>query len=189
MGPLIIISGPSGSGKSTLVRRLLATDLPLQLSVSATTREPRPNETHGVDYFFWTKQQFRTAIAENNFLEYAEVFGNLYGTPRQSVNELRKKGIGVILEIDVQGARQVRKECPDVVSIFLKAPNVEEYENRLRSRKTESEEKIQRRLREAAQEEAEAKYYTHVIINDLLDRAFEELQSIIVKLLPGENYA
>src|SRR4051794_1735216 len=118
-GPLIILSGPSGSGKSTIVARLLqAADSPLRLSVSATTRPPRPGERDGVHYHFWTRERFQREIEAGGFLEWAEVFGNYYGTPRSEVEPFRARGVGVILDIDVQGAAQVRAQCPDAVSIF-----------------------------------------------------------------------
>jgi guanylate kinase len=186
-GPLIILSGPSGSGKSTVTGRLLArADPPLRLSVSVTTRPRRGSEREDVHYHFWTREQFERGIAEGKFLEYAEVFGNYYGTPREEVEPHRERGVGVILEIDVQGAAQVRRHCPDAVAIFLHvAPGgVEEelrvLEARLRGRATESEEVIRRRLATARQELLRAGEYDYQVLNDDLDRAVAEIRAIIV---------
>lgn len=182
-GPLIIISGPSGSGKSTIVSRLLEEEGPrLRLSVSATTRAPRPGEVDGQHYHFWTRERFQREIAAGSFLEWAEVFGNLYGTPKAEVEPYRERGIGVLLEIDVQGAAQVRAACPDAVSIFLKAPSLEVYEERLRRRGTESEEVIRRRVEEARRELAHAGEYDYQVVNDDLERAVRATREIIHQL-------
>src|SRR5437879_2883416 len=132
-GPLIILSGPSGSGKSTVLARLLEqTDLPLHLSVSATTRKPRPGEIDGVHYYFWTRQRFLGEKDAGAFLEWAEVHGQYYGTLKEEVEPYRAGGKGVILDIDVQGAGQVRGLCPDSVSVFLRTSSLDAYEERLR---------------------------------------------------------
>src|SRR5947199_5185004 len=134
-GPLIILSGPSGSGKSTVIRGLLADPPgPLRLSVSATTRPPRAGEHDGVEYHFWTRERFEQELASGAFLEHASVHGNYYGTLRAEVEPYLHEGRGVILDIDVQGADQVRRKCPEHVSVFLLAPSLEEYERRLRRR-------------------------------------------------------
>ena len=139
MGPLIIISGPSGSGKSTIIRRLLDENtFPLHLSVSVTTRQPRINEQPGVHYHYYTVPEFLDAKEKNEFLEWAEVHGNYYGTLENEVTQYREIGEGVILDIDVQGCAQVRKRCPDVVSIFIRPSRFETLERRLRTRHTES---------------------------------------------------
>src|SRR5262245_30571835 len=136
-GPLIILSGPSGSGKSTIIARLLAAgDLRLRLSVSATTRPPRPGEKDGQPYYFWRPEQFEKELAAGGFLEWAKVVGNYYGTLLREVTPYREQGIGVLLDIDVQGWEQVRKSCPEAVSIFLKPPSQEVLEQRLRARST-----------------------------------------------------
>jgi guanylate kinase len=184
-GPLIIISGPSGSGKSTIVRRLLKEEGPrLRLSVSATTRERRKGEVAGRHYHFWTREQFQRAIDDGAFLESAEVFGNLYGTPRSEVDPFRDRGEGVLLEIDVQGAEQVRRACPDAVSIFLRAPSLEVYEERLRRRGTESEEVIRRRVEGARRELERAGEYDYQVVNDDLETAVQETLSIIRRHFP-----
>jgi guanylate kinase len=153
VAPLIIVSGPSGSGKSTVIRRLLAEErLPLRSSVSATTRAPRSGERDGVEYHFWTHERFQEQVRAGAFLEWAEVHGQAYGTLREEVEPYRARGVGVILDIDVQGAEQVRRACPDNCSVFLRAPTWEEYERRLRQRGTEDEASIARRLATARRE-------------------------------------
>ena len=183
-GPLIVLSGPSGSGKSTVIDRLLAEkSLPLRLSVSATTRSPRPGEKEGVQYHFWSMERFQSAVARGEFLEWADVFGNRYGTPKAEVEPYRDQGIGVLLEIDVKGWEQVRRQCPDAVSIFLRASLLETYEQRLRERRTETDEAIQRRLQGARAELARAGDYAFQVINDDLEHAVAEVRSIVQKRL------
>jgi guanylate kinase len=180
LAPLFILSGPSGSGKSTVVRLLMAgPHQPLRLSISATTRPPRPGEKDGVQYHFWTRQRFEEAVAAGAFLEHAEVFGNLYGTPRTEVDPFRAAGTGVLLEIDVQGAAQVREKCPEAVTMFLRASSMAEYERRLRLRHTEAEDAIQRRLQGARRELESSREYQYQIINDDLDAAVAELRAIV----------
>jgi guanylate kinase len=179
-GPLLIISGPSGSGKSTVISRLLAPgDLRLRLSVSATTRKPRAGEREGADYHFWAREQFAAAVEAGGFLEWAEVFGNCYGTLRDEVTPFREQGWGVLLDIDVQGAAQVRAKCPDAVSVFLRAASLETYEARLRKRGTETEEAIQRRLAGARRELEDAPKYDFQVINEDLDAAVRDLRAIL----------
>jgi guanylate kinase len=185
-GPLIILSGPSGVGKSTIVARLLANPpVPLRLSVSATTRRRREYEINGKHYHFWTRESFQDGIATGAFVEYAEVFGQYYGTPRTEVEPYREQGLGVLLDIDVQGAAQVRQKCPDTVSIFLRASSLDAAEElktleaRLRKRGTESEEAIQRRLSGARTELARAGEYDYQVINDNLERAVAEVSALI----------
>jgi len=180
-GPLIILSGPSGSGKSTVIRKLLEPgNLPLRLSVSATTRAPRPSEKDGVDYYFWTREQFQREIDAEAFLEHAEVHGNSYGTLRREVDLYREQGQGVILDIDVQGAAQVRQQRPDSVSVFLRTSSWEVLEQRLRRRGTEDETAIQRRLTTARSELARASEYEYQVINDDLDAAVAQLRKIVL---------
>jgi guanylate kinase len=180
LGPLIIVSGPAGSGKSTLIEiavRVFGTRL--RHSVSATTREPRKGEVDGVHYHFWTRERFEAGIAAGEFLEYATVFGkHYYGTPRSEVEPFRRKGLAVILDIDVQGASQVRRTCPDAYTVFLDTPPGE-HERRLRERNTESEVAVQRRLAEARVELARAHEFDRRIVNDDRDRAAAELCDII----------
>lgn len=180
MAPLLILSGPSGSGKSTVIRRILSdASPPLRLSVSATTRQPRPGEIEGVHYHYWTRPRFEAEVAAGAFLEHAEVFGNLYGTPRIEVEPFRARGVGVILDIDVQGAAQVRARCPEAVAIFLRTSSMETYEQRLRARGTESAEAIERRLQGARRELEHAGSYHYQVINDELEVAVAELRRIV----------
>jgi guanylate kinase len=185
--PLFILSGPSGSGKSTVLSRVLADpEPPLRLSVSATTRSPRPAEKDGVNYHFWTRERFLTAIDADAFLEWAEVFGNYYGTLRSEVEPFRQRGVGVFLDIDVQGAAQVRQKCPDAVTIFLRTSTLEAYEQRLRGRGTETEEQIQRRLAGARRELERIGEYQYVVINDDLATAVAELRAVVRRHFPKE---
>jgi guanylate kinase len=179
-GPLLILSGPSGSGKSTVIRHLLAAaDLPLRLSVSATTRPPRPGEQDGVDYYFRSRERFEDELRAGGFLEHALVHGNYYGTLRREVEPYLAQGTGVILDIDVQGAEQVRKLCPDCIRVFLRTSSFEMYEERLRRRHTEDEATIQRRLKAARGELARAREYQYEVINDDLTAAVAELTGIL----------
>jgi len=183
-GPLIILSGPSGSGKSTVIARLLAmADLRLRLSVSATTRPPRPGEKDGVHYYFWKTEQFEKELAAGGFLEWAKVVGNYYGTLARDVTPYREQGIAVLLDIDVQGWDQVRQRCSDAVSIFLLPPSLEILEKRLRDRSTETEASIQRRLSTARTEIARANEYNHRVVNADLDTTVNELRALIAPLV------
>jgi guanylate kinase len=181
-GPLIILSGPSGVGKSTLVKRVLVeSGLPLRMSVSATTRKPRDGEKDGVDYHFLSREQFDREVQAGDFLEWAEVHGNCYGTLRREVDPYRAQGIGVILDIDVQGAEQVRRVCPDNVSIFLRAPSMDVYEQRLRGRHTEDEAAIARRLANARRELERVGEYDYVVVNDDLAVAVATVCDLIAR--------
>lgn len=182
-GPLIIVSGPSGSGKSTLIRRILQEGrLPLRLAVSATTRSPRPGEVNGVDYTFWTKERFEQELARGAFLEHATVHGNYYGTPRTEVDAYRETGTGVLLDIDVQGAEQVRRFYPDHVSIFVKLPRWEMYEERIRRRGSETDATVARRLETAKRELGLMDQYHHIIVNDEdLDKATAAFRELITQ--------
>ncbi len=177
MGPLIILSGPSGSGKSTISRRLLQEKTwPLRMSVSVTTRPPRKNEINDVDYHFWTREAFLAHRDAGEFLEWAEVYGNYYGTLKSEVEPYRTQGVGVLLDIDIKGWEQVRARCPDAVSIFVWTSSMETYEKRLRERKTEAESAIQRRLEGARLEVARAPEYDHQVNNDHLDQALHTMR-------------
>jgi guanylate kinase len=181
-GPLLILSAPSGCGKSTVIRRMLEiTPRPLRLSISATTREPRDREKNGVDYHFWTRQQFLDEVTRDGFLEWAEVHGHLYGTPRSEVEPYREQGWAVILDIDVQGAAQVRPRCPDNLSVFLLPPSLEVLEARLRGRKDTSEESIQTRLTNARAEMARAGEYTYQLINNESHSTAERVLELIAE--------
>jgi guanylate kinase len=179
-GPLIIVSGPSGCGKSSVIARLLETSgLPLRLSVSATTRPRRGREEDGKDYHFWPRDRFERALREGAFLEHAEVHGNYYGTLRSEVEPYRDRGLGVILDIDVQGAEQVRRLYPDAVSVFIKTASPAVLEQRLRDRHTESEAAIQRRLAAAGRELARSGEYQYQLVNDDLGATVAELRRLL----------
>ncbi len=189
-GPLIVLSGPSGSGKSTVLKRLLTqSSRPLHLSVSATTRRPRPGEVDGVHYYFWTRERFEEEQKAGAFLEWAEVFTRYYGTLRREVEPFRQRGYGVVLDIDVQGAAQVRKLCNDAVLIFLRTSSLHTYEQRLRQRGTEDEETLQRRLAGAQRELAQAADYDYQVVNDDLDTAVAQLQTIVDRLFQRREHA
>ncbi len=187
MSRVFIISAPSGSGKSTLVNRLLASDKNLIFSVSYTTRAPRGAEVDGQQYRFITREEFEARIANGEFLEHAEVFGNYYGTHREILERGRTEGKDVVLDIDVQGARQLKEKIPDAVSIFILAPSRDELAKRLRARSEDSEEVIQRRLAGAAREIQDYRRYDYVLVNDDVDRASERLQAIVNAERGGQN--
>ncbi len=177
-GKLIIVSGPSGSGKST-VTKIVKDKLNIPLSISATTRNPRDGEIDGKDYFFLSKEEFKNKIANDEFYEYAEVHGNYYGTLKKTVEENLDKGLNVILEIDVQGALIAKEKKKDAILVFFRTKDMDILEKRLRDRKTDSEEVIQTRLKNA---ETELKYedkYNYTIINENLDDSIQELINII----------
>jgi len=176
---VFIISAPSGSGKSTLVHRLLETIPGLTFSISYTTRPPRPTEVNGVDYNFISKQEFEERLERNEFLEYAVVFGNYYGTNRCSLEAATHEAKDLVLDIDVQGARQLKVAIPEAISIFVLPPSREVLEQRLRARSQDSEEVIQRRLRGAAEEVRNYTQYDYVLINRELEEASARLAAIV----------
>lgn len=182
LGPLFVVSGPSGSGKTTLIRQILAEGAyPLRLAISATTRPPRPGEQDGIDYYFWDREQFEAQLAAGAFLEHAVVHGHLYGTPRAEVDSYRQKGLGVLLDIDVQGADQIRPLYPEAITIFVYLSRWEMYEQRLRQRHTESEESLKRRLQTAQRELARKEDYQYHILNDHLDEALRAFRELIAR--------
>ena len=178
-GKLLVISGPSGCGKSTVIGKMMAERENVEFSVSATTRPPRPGEREGVDYFFVSRERFEEMIRNNELLEHAEFVGNRYGTPKSQVCARLERGVSVILDIEVQGAAQVKEAMSDTVTIFLAPPTLEELERRLRSRGTESDEKIRQRLDTARRELLQAKNYDYLVVNDDPDRAAAELSAIL----------
>lgn len=178
-GRLYVFSGPSGAGKGTLLARLLELRSDLWESVSATTRAPRPGEKDGVDYFFTTREAFEAEIARDGLLEYAEVHGNYYGTPLAPIRAHMDAGTDVVLEIDVQGAFQVRGKVPEARLVFIAPPSSEELERRLRGRGTDSPESIATRLENARAEMDAADDYDVVVVNDDLEQATEELLAVL----------
>ena len=179
-GLLLIMSGPSGVGKGT-VREMLMEDTSLNLfySVSMTTRNMRPGEVNGREYYFVTKEEFMRQVANDNLLEWAEYVGNCYGTPKDKVEDMLNEGKNVLLEIDVKGAENIFKKVPNVISIFIAPPSVEELGNRLRGRGTESEEVIANRVARAAKELKFRRLYKYVVINDKLEDCVDEIRQII----------
>lgn len=177
-GKLIIVSGPSGSGKST-VTKLVKDRLNIPLSISATTRQPRVGEIDGKDYFFLTREIFEQKIKNDEFYEYANVHGNYYGTLKEVVESNLNKGLNVILEIDVQGALIAKKKKKDAILVFFRTKDMETLENRLRNRKTDSEEVIQLRLKNAAKELEYEPEYDYTIINNDIKQSCKELINII----------
>lgn len=178
-GQLIVITGPSGVGKGTLVRSLLDRHRDLYLSVSATTRAPRAGETDGEDYYFTTREHFQAAIAAGELLEWAEFAGNLYGTPRRPVEERIAQGDRVLLEIELEGARQIQQTFPSALRLFLLPPSLDELERRLRKRDRDSPDAIARRLQRARQEIEAAGEFDRAIVNDDLDLALAEVEEML----------
>ncbi|ABP67671.1 guanylate kinase [Caldicellulosiruptor changbaiensis] len=178
-GLLIVISGPAGVGKGTVVGKLLERNPNIKLSISKTTRKPRPGEREGVNYFFVSRQQFEDDIKNDNFLEYAEYNNNYYGTPKDFVLETLKNGFDVILEIETQGALQVKSTFEDAVLIFILPPSMKELYNRLKKRATETEEEIEARLNIARGEIRLLPKYDYCVINDNVDKAVEAIEKII----------
>ena len=178
-GSLLVLSAPSGAGKTTLVKALLAHDPGLRFSVSYTTRPLRPGETDGTDYCFVDSPRFQQMVRDGEFLEHAEVFGNCYGTSRAQVDALRAGGHDVLLEIDWQGARQIRANAPDCRTVFILPPSAPELERRLRTRATDSDDVIRRRLGQARDDMAHWAEFDFVIINDALDQAVAGLVAIL----------
>ncbi len=178
-GSIMVISAPSGAGKSTLVKRLLASVLGLRFSVSYTTRPPRRGEKDGREYFFVSPKKFRRLIAAGEFVEWAEVFGQLYGTAKKQLRAAQKSGQDILLDIDVQGHQQVRKKLQEAVSIFVLPPSYGELERRLRRRHLDAPEEIVRRLNDARREIRRWPEYDYLVVNDRLSRAAKELRIIV----------
>ncbi|HHZ02845.1 MAG TPA: guanylate kinase [Tissierellia bacterium] len=179
-GLLIVISGPSGAGKGTICKKLLTEMDFLKVSVSATTRKPRKGEIDGISYYFIEEEEFIKRIKNGEFLEYAKVYGNYYGTPKDEVFKQLKEGNDIILEIDIQGALQVKKNYPMGVFIFILPPSLKELQNRIEGRGTDSKEVILRRMECAYDELNYAFEYDYVIINDQVDKATEKIKHIIL---------
>jgi guanylate kinase len=178
-GRLIVLTGPSGVGKGTLVRSLLQRQPHLSFSVSVTTRAPRPGEIEGKHYYFTTREEFYQRVAEGELLEWAEFAGNCYGTPRRSVERQIREGKWVLLEIELEGARQIRETFPEALRIFILPPSLAELEHRLRDRGQDSEEAIARRLRHAEAEIEAASEFDFCIVNDDLETALTQIEQAI----------
>lgn len=178
-GMLIVLSGPSGSGKGTIIKSLLDMRQDTVLSISMTTRAPRPGEVDGVHYFFRSREEFEETIQKDGFLEYAEYNGEYYGTPEAPIRRWLNEGKNVILEIEVQGAEKVMNHRADLVSIFITIPSFEELERRLRARATETEEKVRGRMETAKAELSRAFRYQYVVLNDEVELAVSRINTII----------
>lgn len=176
---LYVISGSSGVGKGTVLKGFMAKHPDFMLSISCTTRAPRPGEQNGVNYFFLSKEDFKRNVEEDKFLEWAEFAGNCYGTKKKYIQQCLNDGMNVILEIETKGALQVKEKMPEAVLIFIAPPSLEALENRLRGRHTEDEATIQKRLNEVKKELECAKKYDYRVINDNLENAIDELEKII----------
>ena len=177
-GTLFIVSGPSGCGKGTILAEVLK-DERFYYSISATTRAPRPGEINGVNYHFLNKSEFEKLISNDGVLEYASYCDNYYGTPRKPVEDMLNEGKHVILEIEVQGALEVMKKCPDAVSIFILPPSLKELRRRLNKRGTETEEVVEKRLAQAVKEIKQADKYSYIMVNGALEDAVDDLLAII----------
>ncbi len=178
-GSIVVVSAPSGSGKSTLIRRLLAVDRSLRFSVSYTTRPPRPGERNGRDYFFVSPASFRRMARAGEFVEWAEIVGHSYGTAKRQVRAAEEQGKDLLLDIDVQGHRQVRSRLPEAVSVFLLPPSFKELERRLRHRHSDAPESIARRLANARREMPHWREYDFLVVNDRLREAIKVLKAIV----------
>ena len=178
-GQIYVLSGPSGVGKSTVVKKVLESDDNIKLSISATTRAIREGEKEGVNYYFKTVSEFDKMLSDNQFMEWAEFCGNRYGTPKDKVFELVEKGADVILEIETQGAMKIMEAFPETKFIFIAPPSLQELEDRLRSRGTETEEVVLKRLAEAKRELALAHKYDYLVINNSVEQVAEDILSVI----------
>lgn len=186
-GLLIVVSGPSGAGKGTVCKAISTKD-DLWISVSATTRQPRDGEINGVNYFFLSKEEFNNKINSNGFLEYAQVYNNYYGTPKSKVIEMLNSGKDVILEIDIQGAMQVKKNYPDAIFIFILPPSMDELRKRIINRGSETEESLALRFSSAYNECKHIVDYNYAVINDTVENAVSKIESIILAEKCKVNY-
>lgn len=178
---LIVISAPSGAGKTTICNRLAERNKDFRVSVSATTRPPRPNERNGVDYIFLSEDEFFARVQNDEFLEHESVHGYYYGTLKSQVSELLSQGFHVIFDIDVNGALSMKKKFPNAILVFLKPPSLEELKRRLAQRKSDNEAEIEKRLKRLPEEYEKSKHFDYEVINDDLNRTIEEIEAIIRK--------
>jgi len=176
---VFVITGPSGVGKGTLIRGLMERLPKLELSVSATTRAPRPGERDGIDYHFLSREEFDRRVGEQDFVEHADYAGRSYGTLRSELEDRVREGVPVVLEIEVQGARQVRAAMPEAVQVFIAPPSLAALRTRLIGRGTDDSEEVERRLRVAEEELTAQPEFAHVVVNDRLDEALERLTSVV----------
>jgi guanylate kinase len=188
-GKLIVVSGPSGAGKSTLIRDALESIPELAYSVSATTRPPREGEVNGEDYIFLSRESFERWISEDRFLEWAEYSGNLYGTPEHPVEEFMNRGLSVILEIELQGAREVREKRSDAVMVFVRAPSLDETRRRLQGRATETDEAMQSRMETAVREVSASGEFDLELINGDRETARQNMLNLMQSIIKGESSA
>jgi len=197
-GLLLVISGPSGAGKGTICKEIMSKHPHISYSVSATTREPRKGEVDGVNYHFLSKERFEEMLQRGDFLEWAKVYDNYYGTPKEKVMKYLKEGEDIVLEIDIQGALQIKQDFPDGIFIFIVPPSLEELKERIVNRGTDSEEVIKKRLSSVHEELGYVDKYDYVILNDDVENAAKKMESIILaekcrpcrtkKLLGGDSY-
>lgn len=180
-GLLVVYSGFSGVGKGTVMKEMLKREETFRLSVSATTREPRPGEVDGREYYFLTKDKFLKMIEKDEFLEYAQYADNYYGTPKKAVEDMLNEGYNVFLEIEVQGGLQIMEKCPDCLSIFIVPPSLEVLEQRLRGRGTETEEVIEKRMKAALVEQEYTSRYDFVVENDIVEKTVDDIINIVKK--------
>ena len=188
-GKLIVVSGPSGAGKDTLIRAALEAVPNLSLIASATTRKPRPGEVDGRDHVFLTREEFERWIEEDRLLEWAEYSGNLYGTPKESVEQLLAEGRNVILRIELQGARNIKKRRPDAVMIFVRAPSLEETRRRLESRATETEESLESRMATAMREVEARREFDYEVVNADREQASKVMIDLMRRIVEGDKDA
>lgn len=179
-GVLIVISGPSGAGKGTICKALLEKHKEISLSVSATTRNPRCGEVDGVNYYFLKKEDFLARVEADDFLEYAEVYGNYYGTPKSNVEKILESGTDVILEIDIQGALKVKEKSKEGVFIFILPPSMEELKQRIINRGSETPESLMTRFKSAYKEINYVSKYNYAVVNDTVDKAVEKIEAILL---------
>ncbi|MBP5426852.1 MAG: guanylate kinase [Clostridiales bacterium] len=184
-GVLVVVSGSSGVGKGTILRKLVKDNENIKFAISATTRKPRPGEVDGVDYFFKTEEEFRAMMENDELVEWVNYCGNFYGKSKKYIEEMSKAGYDLVVEVEVEGAKNVKKVYPDSISVFILPPSFEDLERRLRDRGTESEESIQRRLKRARDEQKEVQNYDYTVVNDEIDNVI----GFIIKIINDKKHS